>query len=595
MRQRAEEKRKLKKMRNARIKSLGVLIIVLSLFLCNSLSVCAYEDEEWNGIALTEEEEIYLEEHPVIKLATTPGAAPISYATDDGDIQGIVRSVTDRIGKMLGVTFEYSAYDSIEEAQEMAESEAVDILMIPKNYAKAVFPDMQLTDPFLTSSTVLFFNSSVQPDSLSDKTCAVVTGDKIPDGVSEEHVKYYETRIDTIEAVHDGRADYAYGNEFSVAYYTGIMNYQNISTFPVKQDERAYCYGMVTDPEILLSIMNKAVDQLDTREMQTLILSSCVVPDEGTTLEDVIEQFAVPIVAGCVLLLLALIAVVVYVFRTNRKLNLQNLRLTTIAEVSGDLLFEYDVATETLMLSKQFCKKFQVEKSSKAYDKSVIAGIVNLDEVLERHLTGEEVTLPSDQSFKATYSYVNGAGATPIYLIGKLVDISEEKAALESLSQKAKIDGLTHILNSEECKAASRRYLEELYPGQKDALLIIDIDQFKEINDTFGHYEGDRVLIRMAAALRASFRSQDIVGRLGGDEFLVYMRAANDATKVEEKCKRLLEKLHFPLEKGEKTHRTSVSIGVHMIAEKETFEDAYQKADEALYKVKSSGKDNYCI
>lgn len=90
------------------------------------------------------------------------------------------------------------------------------------------------------------------------------------------------------------------------------------------------------------------------------------------------------------------------------------------------------------------------------------------------------------------------------------------------------MDSLTHILNAETSLKRIVEDLDTMSEGQSGALLLIDIDKFKLINDNYGHLEGDSILKQFALLLRDSFRSEDIVGRPGGDEFIVYMKAVND-------------------------------------------------------------------
>ena len=120
------------------------------------------------------------------------------------------------------------------------------------------------------------------------------------------------------------------------------------------------------------------------------------------------------------------------------------------------------------------------------------------------------------------------------------------------------------------------------------ALLIIDVDHFKQINDTYGHAVGDRVLIRVAEVLRHSFRSVDIICRLGGDEFVVVMTRVNSSMRqlVENKISSANEVLSDP---KDDLPVVSLSVGVAFSDRKDPGEDIFLDADEALYKVKAAG------
>ncbi|MEG2833326.1 MAG: diguanylate cyclase, partial [Ruthenibacterium sp.] len=135
------------------------------------------------------------------------------------------------------------------------------------------------------------------------------------------------------------------------------------------------------------------------------------------------------------------------------------------------------------------------------------------------------------------------------------------------------------------------------YPNGRHALMVLDIDDFKGINDTLGHAFGDLVLIDVSAKLKTAFRSNDIVGRIGGDEFSVLMKNIPDTGSVLKKGAEL-SKLFHQTYVGEKQQcKISCSIGM-IITEAdadESFETLYRKADAALYQAKQSGKNRFVL
>ena len=574
--------------------ALAMLFALLTMLSCLSPAFASPPPER-PSLGLSTDEEAYLAEHPTLHLAVLDGAAPVVSLTSDGDYTGITKAVSNRIEALLGVKFICVPIKSSSEISSAIASSSAELFCIPANYAQTYLPDTPLTRPYLTAGTVLFYRNGIKPNRLSGKTCALVAGAQLPEGVDEENIFYATTRLEAVEAVSSGLADFGYGNEFSIGYYIGLKQLTNISTIPNHAEQREYCYAVLNGEPLLLSALNKAIAQIDSAEMQSIVFSSCVLPERPLTLSDLLAQFSSLLIGIGALIVLGLTCFVIYIIRTNRKLKMQNLRLVTLAEVSGDLMFEYEVNSGHLLLSKQFRDVFNIPFQSKHYDKSSIAGIVSIDDILRRRINGEELTLPNGQCYKAVYSYVHGSGAAPLFMVGKLVDISAQKARIEALAQKARFDGLTHILNSAECRLAAERYLSALPSGQHDALMIIDIDSFKNINDSKGHYIGDQILIKTAEVLRDAFRSQDVVGRLGGDEFLIYMHAVGSKAALIAKCQDVLQRLRFPLADDESAQTSSASIGVYVITKPVPFDEAYQKADCALYAAKSGGKDGFCV
>lgn len=125
------------------------------------------------------------------------------------------------------------------------------------------------------------------------------------------------------------------------------------------------------------------------------------------------------------------------------------------------------------------------------------------------------------------------------------------------------------------------------------AFFMIDVDNFKEVNDTFGHDSGDQVLVETANRIKAIFREYDIIMRLGGDEFCVFMTKFTNISVVDNKARKLVESLNRSIPvKGNKL-KISVSVGVVSINGNSTFDDLYSKSDKALYEAKNKGKNTY--
>jgi len=156
-----------------------------------------------------------------------------------------------------------------------------------------------------------------------------------------------------------------------------------------------------------------------------------------------------------------------------------------------------------------------------------------------------------------------------------------------ALIELATIDSLTHCLNrramTEKLEEEQRRF--ERY-GRRYTIVLLDLDRFKNINDTRGHHEGDRVLIRLAAILSQSLRSGDSLARWGGEEFLILLPETEEAegAALAERMRLLIEGHAFDLPGRDVTF----SGGVASIAAGETVDDLCRRADEALYKAKET-------
>ena len=164
------------------------------------------------------------------------------------------------------------------------------------------------------------------------------------------------------------------------------------------------------------------------------------------------------------------------------------------------------------------------------------------------------------------------------------------------LLKKSERDSLTSLLNRTATEEAIDFYLRKGTPESHCAMMVLDIDNFKAINDTYGHLQGDELLIGISDILLKYTRKGDVVGRFGGDEFIVFLTDTQNDEVVISKVhdfatdiRELSGKFNFDLP-------VSVSFGVTLTANKNnTFEEMFHQADKALYMAKRSGKDRYAI
>ena len=154
---------------------------------------------------------------------------------------------------------------------------------------------------------------------------------------------------------------------------------------------------------------------------------------------------------------------------------------------------------------------------------------------------------------------------------------------------------LPSIYNKQGCQKQMQKYIEFYNPSVNCSMLFLDLDDFKRINDTLGHQSGDIVLCCIEEVLESVFRSNDIIGRFGGDEFIVLVKGMTDEEKLANKCLVISER--FRKKSEEKIGiMVSCSIGAVIVEDKETdFDSLFRQADNALYEAKSSGKDKSAL
>jgi putative two-component system response regulator len=172
--------------------------------------------------------------------------------------------------------------------------------------------------------------------------------------------------------------------------------------------------------------------------------------------------------------------------------------------------------------------------------------------------------------------------------IGKAVDIHEEHLRMSQLHHKASHDSLTGLWNHDYAREYIVRQLQNA-PEHKYAILLVDLDNFKEANDQHGHIFGDGVLRHTAEKLRGSVRSGDIVARIGGDEFLIFLEYSSDIRGTAERIFRALSGPYAEFE-------IRVSMGVALSEQNGSdYDTLLHCADRALYAAKRSGRGDYCF
>ena len=288
-------------------------------------------------------------------------------------------------------------------------------------------------------------------------------------------------------------------------------------------------------------------------------------------------------------------------------------------EESNQYIFEYDIKTGNLR------KKAGTENKlfAQTYFQNVPDSITEADIIADTSLSDFRdlfTGIKTEPSLERAIKLKNGNEALwfnvkmkNIYdneygimnTVGIVEDITEKKAQEELLAVKdqekkelrkrAERDGLTGLYNASTLKTKVSDILANLEENPGPHLFVlIDLDNFKAINDSFGHQYGDHVLTEVARTLQNTFRKDDIVARLGGDEFAVLLVNAASYEVMEPIFQNLCDKLSKTYSKNGISVKISASLGISSAPEQGiTFKELYSKSDLALYQVKNASKNNF--
>ncbi len=277
--------------------------------------------------------------------------------------------------------------------------------------------------------------------------------------------------------------------------------------------------------------------------------------------------------------------------------------LKVIAEQNQEKILEYDgVSDEALIYKvvngqfvtlyqisgyvrkKRFGEIFIVPEDRKSYQKAIRACIKKPAHMIIDARFIEKGKKPEWHRFYLVS--VAGADGSVERIVGRFISVHKEKEYNEKMRRQAEIDALTNVYNH----MAFEGVCEKSLKGCKSNALffMLDIDDFKIINDTRGHAVGDQVLSKTGAILNDVIGDRGVVGRLGGDEFAAFVWNFSDKNEMEEFCQRLRKQLKT----SQADMEYSVSMGVSILGgRKISFQEMYYEADQAVYEAKRKGKN----
>ncbi|WP_252247684.1 diguanylate cyclase [Clostridium sp. ZS6] len=299
------------------------------------------------------------------------------------------------------------------------------------------------------------------------------------------------------------------------------------------------------------------------------------------------------------------------ILKNKMQLKLSEESYRVIMEQTDDIIFQWDINSDIISYSDNWNHKFNYKLNPQGKDlrtlniiyeedrekfNSIIAEIKNTNEYrecevrLRKNYNGEYIWC------KVRINLILDDNNKPIKAIGLITDIDNEKRENEKLIFKAERDSLTEIYNKITAQNMIEEYINKSKKDDRHALFIIDIDDFKSINDNLGHLTGDSVLKDISIKITEIFNENSIIGRIGGDEFIVFLKSIQSDEFVCEKANELVSGFRENYTGEDGVYKVSGSIGIAMYPKGGlNFEQLFLSADKALYFAKKQGKDTYYI
>jgi len=350
-----------------------------------------------------------------------------------------------------------------------------------------------------------------------------------------------------------------------------------------------------------------------------LILCAAIISDSILCLSSQIDPAGSVLVPGYgldrILLSVSLVSLLVLVFmflriirRVRSELRVQEAQYRLLQSMSSVIAAEYEKDGDKLTLAyydregeieKQICRNFYIGKGfmncvradyQRAFDEkfgSMLASPVKNTSEFPMKILYDEA-----RWYRFICQGLPDEHGNVARIVGSVVDVDDLVTARDTAREAASTDAMTGLLGKTAFAARASARMQNKYAAPA-TLLMIDLDDFKEINDTKGHLEGDRMLSSIAGLLQRVFSADDLIGRFGGDEFVVFMQGISQENTEKKLC-------HFRRRLADlwegRALKMTCSIGAFSQGNASmTFDELLQRADEAMYVAKKSGKNNFVM
>ncbi|WP_317368260.1 diguanylate cyclase [uncultured Tyzzerella sp.] len=292
-------------------------------------------------------------------------------------------------------------------------------------------------------------------------------------------------------------------------------------------------------------------------------------------------------------------------------LELEKEQYDIIFNISNEIIFEYYIDGDILDISERYKETFNVDFEKQGFIKNIIKtrsihkddlrkfieSIKNINEY--NGSFSEEIRIKNKEGSYNWALYqgfiINDSDGNTHKIVGKITNIDKFKKEIEELKEKSIRDPLTKVYN----KVAIENIVNEAIkkdPKNSHVLFIIDIDDFKGINDTFGHIFGDAVLKSISSSIKKICAEQEFVARIGGDEFVLFLQKVDNFEYIINMAENVCNVFRKTYEIKNIGHKISASVGISIYPQDgNNYTEILEKADIAVYHAKNEGKDQYKI
>lgn len=595
-----------------------------------------YQEQYFSG-----EEEAYAASLGTLKVGYIPGNLPVSFQNEaNGELDGISRIIFDRIQEISGLKFEYEALPFGSVTYDYLRDHGFDLVTgVEYNSTNINVPGLFISNPYLTSKRVIVAGRDISFGKEENLKMAVSTGSQtmkkvIGAAYPNFELVDYKTVGDCFEAVKSGRADLLMQNQYVVEHWLARPQYENLSIIPVEGMDDDLCFSAVVyqeasgvkgdlDHVALITIINKSISQITKDELENITVREAMEEKYVYQFSDFVYKYRYAAILA-VTMAAMLITGTIYVMNLKQKawkvhkeeenaLILQQKRYQLLVDKSEEMIYEVSLRGGSWLVSDKMKEKLGWSFPPFVENPSVetLVGLWrvhpddrqrirdSLIQMIDENCSSD--SLIRMQKADGTYIWCKvsrypllDSDNTLVSIVGKILDVDSEVKERRELELQSRIDGLTELMNKKTFMEETGRYLSK-HTSASTGLIFIDLDYFKEINDTLGHMMGDQAIMDAGGKLKDIFSNIGFAARFGGDEFCIFVKNISKEV-LQDKLEGAVEALKQTY--TDKTGSVSVtaSIGaVYTISGSLKFQSLLDEADRALYEAKEKGRNQFVL
>lgn len=550
-----------------------------------------------HDIELSENELAYIMQNNSLRVGYHRNQAPLSFEKE-GYFAGTAYDVCCLIEASTGLQMECVGFDTTQAMVEALQNGEIDIIAgIEKNSDSS---EVRYSKEYLDYMDVVVRHSTV--DGLSQKRLAVAKGEYLLNEEVEVEKVNCDALGDCIQKVQNLDADFTIMNYYTANYYMREKKCGDVTILPYAMN-KTYHIGFSKEANpTLIAICNKCIYSIQEGEMQIALMDYMDTIVEDITLETYIAANPMQSLTIVILIFVVILGTICLIFlekgRAHRKQALEAKKHESLAALADEYFFEYDCKKQRLIFDSKFRDAYAlaevIHKNHCEQMPEFVSQFLEQIELALKENKSKQFTISLDneakekQWYRAVTSTIYGKRNQPVHLIGKLVNIQKEMEEVATYQSKAYRDPLTGLYNRD----GFRNHMPDSTAGA--TFVVMDMDNFKAVNDTLGHDGGDYALTYFARKLEETLEKVGMVGRYGGDEF-VAMLIDISPQEAGEYLEDLVRAMDVNLDYEGKTRHISVSVGAVYTVSAKSFEEMFREADEALYETKEAGKNSYTL